>query len=790
MTDWTRDYAFDQLLAKLDVIRGVEGQNEDTTRMRAIDTMIFDVLGWDKLDLETEKYVRAIGFADYAFAHGSSVCLILEAKKSGEYFVLPDREYRSEPVGFALLAQECKEAEVAMIQAAGYAALESTRYVAISNGHQWILAIPYVPQQPLRHRSVFVFESLDAIHNRFDHFFKCFGPEGIRSNWAASQLMEVRKAPAPAKLSASITNYPVPANRNQLSNEVGYIIDLVFTEVEHHEASEEFLRECYIPPPASADGISLAKELLTQRRANDEQVRTEAIDTGDVTQLIATYSPERPIVVLGRIGHGKSTFLRFLRLVKAKDDLNRYIQIDIDFLHHPPKKDDVPTYVFAEVARQLYEKYAIDITDDKIVRAALWSEVQRFRTSPKGKQHADDPTAYLVAEVARLEELQKDSHGYLTKVFYHLRNGRGYSLAVFFDNLDRRDDIQEDAFLRASAIAWDWECLVFVCLRPSTFHKSCERGVLDTVAPKTISVASPPSHILLKKRFHYASEIAAGTKQAALPRAVPGKDISFHLPKVAALLQCCEDSFFRSRKLTDVFDAVANGNVRKLLTYIREFLTSMHLDTEKIVERIPDGYRIPDHEAVRALLYGDFLHFDPEHSPFANLFDISRADRGEHFSRFLALHFLNRVSTNFGYCDADELMQYLCQIGFTDEHVRTTIKALESKQCCEYRLPGHDMGVVDAQIRCTSLGRYHICHLAPLFQYMDAITIDTPIIDTDVRHKIHDVMTIKDRLDRCTIFINYLDTCSESIQDGDAVGLWKDTYQGVQANISGIHSSI
>jgi len=113
--------------------------------------------------------------------------------------------------------------------------------------------------------------------------------------------MEIRKAPAPAKLSASITSYPAPANRNRFTNEVGYVIDLVFTEVEHHEASEEFLRECYIPPPASADGIALAKELLVQQRANDEQVRTEALESGDVTQLIATYSPERPIVVLGRM---------------------------------------------------------------------------------------------------------------------------------------------------------------------------------------------------------------------------------------------------------------------------------------------------------------------------------------------------------------------------------------------------------------------------------------------------------------------------------------------------------
>jgi hypothetical protein len=34
-------------------------------------------------------------------------------------------------------------------------------------------------------------------------------------------------------------------------------------------------------------------------------------------------------VVLGRVGHGKSTFLRYLRRIKAKDILGKYIQLAV-----------------------------------------------------------------------------------------------------------------------------------------------------------------------------------------------------------------------------------------------------------------------------------------------------------------------------------------------------------------------------------------------------------------------------------------------------------------------------
>ena len=45
--------------------------NEDTTRLRAIDTILFDVLRWDKALTETEKYVRAQGYADYVYGDPS-----------------------------------------------------------------------------------------------------------------------------------------------------------------------------------------------------------------------------------------------------------------------------------------------------------------------------------------------------------------------------------------------------------------------------------------------------------------------------------------------------------------------------------------------------------------------------------------------------------------------------------------------------------------------------------------------------------------------------------------------
>lgn len=779
MPGYEQDVAFEMLKQNEAVIRGAAGANEDTTRLRAIDTVMFDVLGWDRLSVETEKYCRTEGFADYAFSLNNAICLIIEAKRSGITFVLPDRSFGKRPVAFSFLAQECPEAGNALRQAAGYAAQEGARYIAVSNGHQWILALAFVHNQPISERSVFVFESVEAIIDRFHQFWECFSPSGVLSNATSNALLESRKRPAPAKLSSRIDNYPVPAERNKLVHELDMVIGLVWDQMGSDEKAQAFLKECYVRPKASIDSISEAKELLRLRSETDRKVRSEvvdadAIDAASFPSLVERYNPEKPIVVLGRIGHGKSTFLSYLRLVEAAELLTKYIQIDIDFLHRPDDKESVARFVYSEIDEQLQDRYSIDVWEDGLVRGALRSDLQRFRRTPAGKLYGSHREAYNKLELDRIREIQEDKHSYFGRVIYHLKSARGHSLAVFFDNLDRRlDPIQEEAFLRASAIARDWSCLVFVCLRPGTFTRSRESGILDTVAPKTLAIVPPKTTVLLKKRFEYAAQIAEGVRSDLSNRAPLNADISVQLPTTAKFLRCCATSFFRSKKLARLFEAASNGNIRDLLRDVREVLTSKHLDTDKILQKIDrgEGYVIGLHEAVRALLYKDKWQFDPNESVFVNLFDIQRADPTEHFTRLLALHYLDQIPTGtptFGYCRSADVIQFLCQVGYSDQHASETIRHLHGKDCCESRVPDQPWSGDADSIRMTSLGGYHLHSLARKFEYYDAIVVDTPILDREVRENIRDVRRIEDRLSRGEAFLQYLREASRSIFDGES----------------------
>lgn len=362
------DISHAQMASKLPILRTLTKlENESTTRLRAIDTILFEILAWDKWDIETEKYCRE-GYADYLFLVNNSPTLIVEAKRSGIDFLLSDRVYENRPYLFGILATECPPAAKALQQAIGYAATLGARYVAISNGHQWLLTLSFVPDRPLESRLIYVFESFDAIQSRYQNFWNCFSPEGLKHNAVIKNLLDTLKLPAPAKLSSLLPGYPVPAKRNVFQNELSYILDYVWQVLSQDESTMVFVQNCYVKPSSHEDIEALVRELTEKRKNEDSLLREFEVESIDkLPHNLAHLPAEKPFVVLGEVGRGKSSFLKYLRFVAAKDALTNYIQIDFNFLDRPDNASEIPNFVYQEIERQLREGYGVDINENSLL---------------------------------------------------------------------------------------------------------------------------------------------------------------------------------------------------------------------------------------------------------------------------------------------------------------------------------------------------------------------------------------------------------------------------------------
>jgi hypothetical protein len=562
-----------------------EDRNEATTRMRFINEILFKVLQWDANDVALETHVPNVGYLDYEFGPRPQCSLVLEAKREGKAFILPGRDYPPEPVPFGLIATECKDAAAALTQAQNYANQRGARYSAISNGHQWLLSMTFIPNQSIEDRLIYVFESLEAIQSKkFREFFECFSPMAIRSNLPSGKLLDARRAPAPAKLSTKINGYPVAADRNVLAHTVGGVLQLVWDSIDGDQDNELFLRLCYIPSDPSEEMLRTAHTLLSQRASTDERLAAASVKPATrktVLEHQERSDREQPVVILGRIGHGKSTFLRYLRHVEAKDILSKkYIQIDLNFLRTPATAAEVPSFIMREVHGQLKKTYKIAFAEDPFARRVLKQELDDFRKSPRGVLLKDKPDELAQTEVTFIESFTNDEERYMALVMRFIRRSHQKSVAVFFDNLDRRgDDIQEQAFLRAAAMANDWGVLVFVCLRPGSMQRSSAYGVLDTMAPRTLVIPQPDIGIVLRKRFQYAARYAArDLPPGAYPHERFDDETEEKLPDASRFFSMCDQSVHRNSALAQQYAAVSNGNIRKVMEYVKKVLTSQHLD--------------------------------------------------------------------------------------------------------------------------------------------------------------------------------------------------------------------
>jgi hypothetical protein len=240
-------------------------------------------------------------------------------------------------------------------------------------------------------------------------------------------LLATRKAPPPPKLSQRLGVYPAPATRNAIAGELGVILGAVWEEVKQDEDEVEFLKNCYVIPEASAPSLALAKELIEQKVASDDRVFTKSLQPGHVANLLKEYSPEKPIVVIGNVGNGKTTFLRYLRKIEAVDTLGKYIQINIDFIDRPAHASEVSQFVYSRIEEQLRQPpYSIDVMDDAVIRAALNADINRFKKSPEGRAYQSGSAEYIAAELAFINSIRADKHEFYKRIFIHLR-GRGSS---------------------------------------------------------------------------------------------------------------------------------------------------------------------------------------------------------------------------------------------------------------------------------------------------------------------------------------------------------------------------
>lgn len=647
------------------------------------------------------------------------------------------------------------------------------------------------------------------MYANFQILWNCLSLEGLEDRFISKELIGEKLTPIPLKLSKSVTQYPGIKVRTPEQADLHVLSEFVLEDIgriRDNEFEPLFLRECYCQSGALSRYSEFSKQMLAQRYFGlfgtgtaTEPVREKRGIKSELKEpktLLSNVS-KRPVILVGDVGVGKTSFIHYLWKVEAADEIKNALVIFIDLLN-AGTLTPLDKFVLDEVVHQLADEYSIDIFEDSFVRGIYHSELKKFERRPIGRLKSLEPEQFLREEIKFLNELTDNLEHHIIKSLEHIQKAWKKQTVIFIDNADHRSiEDQERAFLISADIASNWAATVFVPLRPDTFDLSSKRGVLTAYHPKSFTIDPPRVDEVISKRIDFALKITSGEISP-----YGYEQITLSAQKLESLLKCFKKAFEEREEIKEFIVNVSGENIREALELIRYFFGSPYLNIGEITRIIDEFgmYTFTLRHFLKAIIFWEYSFFNPESkSPITNIFGIYHSAPNEHFLLpiiIFTLYDLSSRAESGGFVELEQLYGIVQAYGYTADQINAALLFGTNKKLIQTTnrvLPDSDKKLPPT-LRATQKALYHITKLASNYEYMDAIIIDTPIYSHEYRSKIAKVIESKDieeRLHKTEQFRAYLDKIwSESSQLKESPYQWPALSKALKDNLAFIKSKV
>ena len=588
--------------------RNLSETKEQDTRCDLIDKVL-EALGWTGTALGRESTTQAGDFLDYLLKADETPWLVVEAKRVGKTFHLDSAGSDGGAATLlslrTLLNSRGQELRKILKKAADYCNAWAVPYACVTNGYQWIF-FRGLSSDKVKWGSgrALIFQSPTAVMDRFDDFASILGKDTAFGPF----LPRVLEQPSSQQIPRSL----VPAEhllfrKPQLSSGqtlvVRSVAEALLTDIHGHD-KVDMLDRCYVSP-----GLEEEFEHRVQRLLKDS---ADDIDTGDHELLEA--SPKEfaddvclrerkirvnePILVVGHVGVGKTTFLH-KALRELRDEKTGFCGI-VDLTGRGQGGQFDAAQEEAEVSglivRTLRHSAATTLKGHHHSQAAMSEanpfheatlrtmfrrEIREEREKHKSYWEAN-PGEWGRREKELISSYSGNSVEFLIRYVRHLRSrfkrddGYKYPILLVLDNLDRAtDDYQRCIYGLAERIAAQTPAILVVCLREETYRRGWqEGGFLSSGQMKYIChVAAPPLAKLLRKRAAFG---LTAIESERLP-----KEARQSQEEVDRLCKFLEKTFLDSDASgRELVALLAGHNTRTALAIVREVAVGSGLEVE------------------------------------------------------------------------------------------------------------------------------------------------------------------------------------------------------------------
>ncbi|MGA2769347.1 MAG: hypothetical protein ABSG26_00890 [Bryobacteraceae bacterium] len=745
------------------------GQTEADTRARVISRMLHEVLDWPHANVKREEYANP-GFMDYVLLTNRPL-VVIEAKKSGDTFRLPRDISVARAFTLGGVLRTVKNLQSYVDQVCGYCWRNGIEYAVITNGLQWVIFRAFTDGIQLGNSRTIVFNGFDDIEHRFVDFWTLLAKHQVDNNSIArafqpfdSQLFQSER------ITDQVRSQKETVSRNLLSVDLEPLLTEYMGEIVTDPSGEK-LRQLFVTSAPLKKvletvehrlSVSLSATLLDSGRVV-EHAELSKVSAGIETRLrrhLALPPHGEVLLLLGRVGSGKTTFVHHFLRVDLKGLLKQHMFVPLDFRLLEPGSA-VREFFYHHLHKALTGNTVYSSLTAPELRKVYAYEIKELTLGPLAVLQKQNKKRYEERIADFLLERYNEREQHLTRTIRHLSDKRGVRCVFLFDNVDQLDfQLQQEIFAFAHSISERCNAFSILSMWEETYFRSSRKGTLATYQRDAHTLPSVSVVEILSRRLEFiASQISqSGPARHLLTDESQVKDIVDFLTLVRASIM------HQGRRVRFFLESLAMGNLRKAMEMFQQFMLSGHTDASKIlsIAREQSYYTIPVHEFIKSIGLGDLRYYHSDLSPILNLYSISDEVRPSHFTKLRLLEFLffnrNRTSTyGQGFVGVDSIEREFARIGTSSTDLTESLKALAAFSTVENEL--YDSGVIGRAYRITPAGRYYARDLAARFAYLDLMLEDTPIADPTLFANILNLVhrtDLEDRFTRVQTFLQYL----------------------------------
>jgi KaiC/GvpD/RAD55 family RecA-like ATPase len=734
--------------------------SESDSRAKILDPIFKDCLGWTEDDITREEHVNK-GFIDYTFKVDNRPVFVLEAKKVGYSFIIPEALKKRRYKISGAISTDNKISD-AINQAHKYSVEIGTTYAIVSNGHQFIIFESFKRCGKWRDGFCLVFSSLQDIITNFSLFFSILSKQavigGSLKRYVAEEVISL-EFKRPLDL---VHNESAICGKNVLAARLTPIIAHIFKDITD-DSQIDVLRKCYVRQKQICDTDSIIRSSFdklpyyakhydinwfkeTEAGAGEFQLSFEKCNEflKKEAQLGSV------IMLLGGIGAGKTTFVHhFFKIVMA--DREDIVWFYVDFGVSPPDLDKIEGFIFDSIIRNYQERYKKKLED------------------------------YLIS--VGLGTINPNSESLLA--FFTMLRYKSYTVAIVLDNVDQHSytspKYQERVFEYAQHFANKFKIITLLTLREESFFRSTRSGVLDAYHIPKFHIESPNFEELIRNRINYTLESLDKDEQERIRQTIsPLGEWKIVRMFFMIINYSIRKNRRVGREILRFVNDVSGGNMRQALRFINAFMTSGNTDIGEMInietDLPPDTpeyahYQIPLHHIIKSIVLEDYKYYSSSHSNIMNIFQVNPQQTYSHFVHLRILAYLNKRTNYFvaldkGFVDINQIIEDAESAGMNRKTIENSLSGLSHFGLVEFDNQNKEGYATAQYVRMTATGIYYLEELAHSFPYLDLVFMDTPICEGKTLQELRKglsadlILDKKDRIEarfkRTEIFLKYL----------------------------------